>query len=210
MNLPLIALGILSSLTLLISALSVHRLRLLIFATATGCLVAAQYALTGAWPGRAAVTVGLTWTVMAALAYRYPLLGHGGWIPVVLGAHAITFLLVTDWAGSITAITFVPLLGGLLGTLAIYTRELIYTKGMLVVAGGGWLAYEQVHAVYGQMVGEGLNLVANVVAMCALIVARQRGIPRAAMQNLDTQLIETITGAIHLPERYTGIENRLP
>jgi hypothetical protein len=209
MNLPVILLGVLSSALMVISALSVHRLRLLCFSLGAGALVAIEYLLVGAWTGLAAVLVGMTWTGLLALAYRYPRAAHPALIPVVIGAHTLMFALLTNFA-AFQPVLLVPLVGGVLGTLAVYTRELIYTKALLIGIGVMWLGYEFNSGIYGQMLGESLNLVANTVALCALVGARMRGIPRSAMQDLDTQLIETITGAITLPRPYRGVENRYP
>ena len=210
MNPALILLGILSSTTLVISALSVHRLRLLLFGIATGVLVSFEYAITGAWTGLFSVAIGLTWTALMALSYRYKMLTSPKLVPVVLAAQIASFIAFTPWGDRMTPVMFVPLLGGLIGVFAVYTKELLYTKGMLMLAGGAWLGYEYTNHVYGQMIGESLNLIANTVALSALTMAKVRGIPRSAMQNLDTQFLETITGAITLPRSYRGVENRLP
>lgn len=204
MNLFVILLGVLSSGTLIVSALSVHRLRLLIFSAVTGALVAVQYGLVGAWTGLLTVAVGLTWTALVAASYRYPKVAHPALLPIFALAHVLIFAKLTDFA-AFSTVALVPLVGGLLGLAAVMFKEIIYTKAIFIVCGVGWLGYEFSHAVYGQMVGESLNLIGNAVALCALIAAKAKGIHRSDMENLDTQLLEAITGVIHLPQPYRGV-----
>ena len=203
MNITIILLGIFSSTTLLISALSVHRLRLLTFSAITGALVAIQYGLVGAWTGLLTVAVGVTWTALVALSYRYPKLAHPALLPFFALGHVLIFANFTDFQ-TFNAVALVPLLGGLLGLLAVMFKEIIFTKAIFIICGAGWLGYEFANAVYGQMVGESLNLVGNAVALCALIAAKAKGIHRTDMENIDAQLIEALTGAIHLPQPYRG------
>lgn len=211
MNFLVLFLGILSSGTLIVSALSVHRLRLLMFSAITGVLVAAQYGLVGAWTGLLTCAVGLTWTALVAASYRYPKVAHPALLPLFALGHVLVFANFTDF-GNFTLVALVPLIGGLLGLVAVMFKEIIYTKAIFIVCGAGWLGYEFTNAVYGQMVGESLNLIGNTVALCALIAAKAKGIHRTDMENLDTQLIEALTGAIHLPQQYHGVvdANRYP
>jgi hypothetical protein len=204
MNLLVILLGVLSSGTLIVSALSVHRLRLLMFSAVTGVLVAIQYGLVGAWTGLLTCAIGLTWTALVALSYRFPKAAHPALLPLFALGHVLVFSRFTDF-GNFSAVALVPLVGGLLGLLAVSVREIIYTKGIFILCGVGWLGYEFSNAVYGQMVGESLNLIGNTVALCALIAAKAKGIHRSDMENLDTQLLEAITGVIHLPQPYRGV-----
>jgi len=207
MQVLITVLGVLSAVTVLISALSVHRLRLLVFGIITGVLVAIEYGLAGAWTGLWSVVIGLTWTVLLALAYRWPYFASRHVMTGIIAAHTAAFLMLTRW-DTFTPLTLVPLVAGIAGTLAIALRDLVYTKGVFVVLGVGWLGYEFQHAVYGQMVGESLNLVANIVAFSALLAAKYRGIPRRAMENIDTQLLGVLTGAIRLPHNARALPRR--
>lgn len=209
MNYLVILLGIASSITLVISALSVHRLRLLIFSVVTGALVALEYGLVGAWTGLLTVVVGLTWTGLVAVSYRWPKAAHPALLPLFALAHVLIFARFTDFA-AFSAVALVPLVGGLLGLAAVMFKEIIYTKAIFIACGVGWLGYEFSTAVYGQMVGETLNLIANTVALCALVAARTKGIARRDMANIDTQLLEVLTGTIHLPQSWHGAQHRYP
>lgn len=56
--------------------------------------------------------------------------------------------------------------------------------------------YEFHSKIYGQMIGESLNLIANAVALTTLLVAAKRGIPEAEIEDVDTHIIEVITTSI--------------
>jgi len=51
-------------------------------------------------------------------------------------------------------------------------------------------------AMYGQLVGESLTMVANAIAFFTLLSAARRGIPQEQIEDIDTQIIETITSSI--------------
>jgi hypothetical protein len=200
-----ILLGIASSITLIISALSVHRKRLLMFGIATGSLVAIQYGLVGSWVALMTLSIGLVWTVMMLLSAKHAWLKNPLLIPLFMVFHVTSFAALSNW-DAMTWVNFIPLIGGWGSLIALFMTDMIKTKSALILLGGMWLAYEYSSGLYGQMVGESLNLVANTVALSALITARRRGIPEDQMEDLDTQLIgtittsiPTITQAIHLP-----------
>lgn len=199
-----VLLGIASSITLLTSALSVHRPRLLMFGIITSLLVAVQYSLVGSYTALGTLIVGLFWTSLTLLSLKLPALESKTkyLIPVFMLAHIISFSLLADW-GNMQWVNFIPLVGGLGGTLAISFKDVTYTKAVLIVLGAGWLIYQFNVSMYSQMVGESLNLVANSVALGALIRAKMKGIPNEAMEDLDTQFIHTVTGAVTLPNVMT-------
>jgi hypothetical protein len=207
-QLVVILLGICSSITLLLSALSVHRLRLLSFGVLTGTLVSIQYALTGSWSGLFSVAIGLVWTILTVLAFKFPSLNHPLFIPVFILLQMIAFVLT--FSGSFAPVAFLPLICGMAGVIGIYLKKVIQIKAVLIACGIGWLVYEGHSGVYGQMVGESLNLVANTVAFFALLAAARKGITNANMENLDEQFISTITQVIHIirSEHETRAEGR--
>ena len=188
-------LGIFSSLTLIISALSVRRKRLLLFGIATNVILAAQYELVGSRVGFAICIVGLVRMVMVLISLRFPHFNHWGFVPVFLALHLTAFVTFNSWSDT-TWVDFIPLVGGWAGVVAFYFSKVIYTKAILTVVGGLWLIYEFNMAMYGQLVGESLTMVANAIAFFTLLSAVRRGIPEEQIEDIDTQIIETITSSI--------------
>jgi hypothetical protein len=200
-----VLLGVLSSITLIISALSVHRKRLLTFGIATGSIVAVQYGLMDNWVGLMTLSIGLVWTLMMLFSIKNPWLNHWLFIPLFMGFHLLSFSLLSDW-NSMTWVNFIPLIGGWGGVIAIFFKNMIYTKSLLIAFGAMWLVYEFHSGIYGQMIGESLNLVANSVALTMLVVAARRGIPEALIDDVIdtiTSSIPVITSSIHLPQLHT-------
>jgi len=190
-----LVLGITSSVTLVISALSVHKHRLLIFGIVTGLIVSLQYGLVGSWAGLAVNAVGIVRTLMVVGSEKRPWMNHWLFIPVFFAIHALAWSLTTNW-NDLSWISFVPLIGGWGGTVAIYFKDVIVIKGILIALGCMWLFYEFHSELFSQMIGESLNLVSNVVAFITLFIALRKGIPEDLIEDLDTQLIETITSSI--------------
>jgi hypothetical protein len=204
-------LGIAASITLVISALSVHRYRLLIFSVATGIIVSLQYGLVGAYAGLAVTSIGVLRTLMVVGSFKRPWLNHWSFIPVFLILHTIAFCMVTDWSHA-TWVSFIPLIGGWGGTIVVYFENVVIMKSILIGLGLMWLMYEFNNAMYSQMVGESLNLVSNCVALAILVIAHRRGIPDSEIEDIDTQMIEVITTSIpiihdQLEKAFTGSIN---
>lgn len=188
-------LGITSSVTLIISALSVHKQRLLIFGIITGVIVSFQYGLVGAYAGLVVQAIGIIRTLMVVGSVKRPWMNHIAFVPAFIILHTIAWSLVTDWS-AFSWVNVIPLLGGWGGTIAVYFKEVINIKALLILLGAMWLFYEFNNQMYSQMIGEGLNLIANSVAFVTLFIALKKGIPEEAIEDLDTQLIETITSSI--------------
>jgi len=194
-HLLVLMLGIASSVTLIISALSVHKYRLLSFSVATGIIVSLEYGILGAYAGLAINIIGTIRTLMVVGSFKRPWLDHKLWIPFFLVVHTIAFSLVTDWS-HLTWMSFIPLIGGWGGTVLVSFKEVLHIKMLLIVLGALWIVYEFNNAMYSQMVGESLNFVANNVALFTLLAARRHGIPEPAVEDLDTHLIDVITTSI--------------
>lgn len=191
----IILLGIVSSTTLVLSALSVHKKRILSLSLVTGSVVGVQYGLAGSWVGLATLTIGLGWTILMLLSERFPALRHWGFIPAFSLLHLSAFIILSNWS-TVEPVNFIPLVGGILGLIALYFRKVIYIKSTLIFLGLIWLVYEQHMTLYGQMIGEGLTLVANTAALITLIIAAKKGIPQRDVEDLDEKFLDTITQSI--------------
>lgn len=191
-------LGILSSITLIISALSVHRYRLLVFSVATGVIVAAQYGIVGAYAGLIITLIGTFRTLLAVLGERFKWLEHWLMVPVFIALHTAAFFLVSDLSAA-TWVTFIPLIGGWGSTIVMTLKNVIHMKAMFIGLGSMWLVYELSNSMFTQMVGESLNLIANIAALTTLLIACRKGIPESDVEDIDTHIINVITTGIHLP-----------
>ena len=191
----MLLLGIVSSTTLIISALSIHRKRLLVFAIATTALVGLQYGLVGSEIGLAACVLGLFRNLLVLGSLRYGWLNHWLFMPFFVSLHIAAFFAFTDW-DNLTWISFIPVVGGCLGVLAVFFKNVIYTKAMFVGLGAIWMIYEFSLTLYGQMIGEGLTLIANIFAFFVLLNAHRKGVPEEQIEDLDVRIIGTITTSI--------------
>jgi len=195
MNSLVILIGILSSLLLVISGLSTQRRRMLLFATGTSVLVAAQYMMTNSTLALIICFIGIVRNIVAIAAERYPILDKWFFLVGFLVAHTAAFLFTAKW-DDFHIINMLPLFGAYVGTVAVFFKRMSITKALMIVCGGIWLSYELHTGLYGQMVGESFTLVANSIALVTLLVAARNGIPETAVDNVDTHLIETITSSI--------------
>jgi len=191
-------LGIASSTTLIISALSVHRPRLLAFGITTSVIVAVQYALVNSWVALGTLGVGLAWTTLTLLSLKYKWLQHKLFIPLFMSFHVIAFISLSEW-GNMSWVNYIPLIGGLGGVIAISFKEVMYTKGFLLGLGSLWFIYQMNVGLYGQMVGEGLTFIANGVALVTLIKAHRLGIRSEDVPDIDTHFLDVITSTISIP-----------
>jgi len=203
-----ILIGIASSITLMISALSVHRKRLIIFAMVTSSLVGLQYGLTGTLVGLGACLIGITRSSMVLGSFNKPWLNHWLFIPVFMGLHVVSFSLFTDWS-QMSVVTFVPLVAAWLGVISVFFKKVHFIKVFVIAAGSLWFVYEWQSGVYGQMVGEAANIIFNIVALTILLKAEAKGISENDVEDVDTQVIRTITSSIpvikaHVEKELTG------
>ena len=189
-------LGLISSATLIIAALSVHRPRLLVFSIITNVILVIQYELVGSIAALAVCAIGLIRMSMVLGSLKKPWLNHWAFIPVFLAIHATSFYLLNDWSVENSWINFIPIAGGMLSTVAFFFKKVIVIKATLILIGVLWIIYEFNVGIYGQMIGESLNLLANVFAFVTLYRAQRAGIPEEDIEDVDTHIIDTITSGI--------------
>lgn len=188
-------LGLVASATLVLSALSVHRTRLLSFSILTGLIVSAQYVLSGSITGFATNLVGTTRTAFVLGSAKKPWLNHWFWIPFFMLAHILVFSFITDW-GNLKWFSLLPLVGGLGGVLAVFFRKVKYIKIAMLCLGAIWMTYEFNNQMFTYMIGETFTFIANVAALVTLLNAERKGIPANSVEDVDTKLIETVTHSI--------------
>jgi hypothetical protein len=194
-----ILLGIASSTTLIISALSTHKTRLIIFNILTSVLLIVQFGLTGALVGLGACIVSILRSSTVLASTKWSWLNHWSLIPFFIVAQATMFYFMNDWS-DVEFYNFVPVIGSMLSVVALYFTNLIYTKSLYMVSGGLWLFYEFFVGSYGHMIGETANIVANGVALVLLVKAARKG---TEVIEPTEELVKAITTSI--PVITTGI-----
>lgn len=196
MSVLIIALGVVSSATLVLSGLSTQRHRMLIFAGITSAIVAVQYSLTGALAALAICVIGLLRNFTALAALKHSFLNSGWVLASFLILQTAAFSLTTNWGGNVQIVDFLPLIGAYVGTIALFFKRMMVTKVFMIACGGLWMAYEFHTGLYGQMIGETFTLVANIVAFIVLFRASEAGIPETQVDNVDTKILDVITSSI--------------
>lgn len=186
----ILTLGVFASVSLIASALSTTKTRLLIFALISAIILVVQFALTGdALLGMVAVLIGVTRISLVLLSTKIPWLNHWIFIPIFIGLHITAFTYLNDWS-HIEIYNFIPVIGGIASTLSYYFKNLIYTKSFLILAGLLWINYEFAVGSYGQLIGETFVIFANSYTLYLLIKAQRTGVP---VEEPITEIIHTIT-----------------
>jgi hypothetical protein len=204
-------LGIASSITLIISALSTHKSRLIVFNILTSSLLIFQFGLTGALVGLGACVISILRSSTVLASSRWVWLNHWLMIPVFIVAHAVMFIFMNNWS-NVEFYNFVPVVGSMLSVIALYFSNLIYTKSIYIASGAMWLFYEFSVGSYGHMFGETANILANIVALVFLAKAAKAG---AEVQEPAEEFVKAITTSIPvitsgIPKVITSMTGQIP
>ena len=191
----ILLLGILSSATLILSALSLHRGRILIFALLTSLITGIQYGLHEDLATLLVCTVGAIRAIVILGSFKYPRLGHWLMMLSFISTYIALFVLFTKW-NEFTWVNTLPTVGAIIATVAFFFKDILKVKILLLFVGGLWLTYEFNTTMYTQMIGESFTLVANLVAAFIIVKSRKSGIPESELVDIDTQIISTITNSI--------------
>lgn len=204
MDALILILGLFSSATLIISAISTERKRMLTFGIATSLLCLAQFALNQSLLPLVIGCIGLVRTSFALASLKYPALNTWPFLVVFLAAHTTAFILTTNW-DAFVLVEALPVLGAYLGTIAVFFSRMAYTKAFMIASGMVWLTYQFSAGFYTQMIGESFTLVANTFALIMVLRAEDAGIPETDFDKVDAQVIDAITGSIPvIKEALTG------
>lgn len=190
-----IIIGIISSFTLVMAGLSTQRKRMLLFSLCTTSLMGVQYALTGSTVALVICGVSLIRSTAALAGLKYQVFNTWPFLVTFLAANTAAFAFTANW-GNIVIWELLPLLGAYLSTAALFFKRMVITKSILLSSSLLWIGYEIYAGVYGQLIGEAFNLVANVLALTALMKAEKAGIPEAEVENIDTHALDVLTGTI--------------
>lgn len=191
----LLALGIFSSIAMVVSAIAIKRGRLLTFSLIANLLCVAQYTLVGSHVGMIMCAVGVTRSVIFLLSEKYHVFNHWLFLFGLMSASTAGFLLFNNW-NDLAWHSFLPLAGSMLSSLAVFFVDVRKTKMTLLATGVVWLFYEFSLGLYSQMVGESLTLVGNFVALSVLLAGYRKGVPVDDIKTVEEQAREVITTSI--------------
>lgn len=209
MDTLVLVLGVISSISLITSALSTDRKKMVLFGMVTGALCAVQYGLTGSTLALIISCVGLVRSLLVLAALKNPKLNSWPVLAVVLAANTAAFLFSTNWS-SFTLIQVLPLVGAYLGTIAIFFTRMAITKALMISCGLVWIVYEFSVGLYTQMIGETFTLCANVFALTMVLKAEKAGASKEALQDIDAQVIGAITGSIPVVKVKEALTGSIP
>jgi hypothetical protein len=191
----ILIIGIVASISMILSSIAIRRPRLLLFSLITSALCVIQYGMTGAIIGMAICIVGVLRNSVLLLGTKYPKLNHWSILVVFLLASIGAFALLNDWNNP-SIIEALPVIGAVTGTIAVFFLDVRYTKIGLIITGSIWLVYEFHNHLYGQMLGEILTIIGNAIALGVLISADKRGIKEEDIETIEEQIGKAITTSI--------------
>lgn len=182
-------LGISSSASVLFSSFSLHKKRMLIFILLSWLLGAFQYALLGIPAVFVICIIGTIRTGMVLASLKHSWLNHWIFILVFMIIHTVSFALLNNW-GSLTWVSFLPLFASYGSILAVFFKNLIFTKAIFVFLEAMWVCYEISAGLYGQAIGESIDLLINLWAFITLVQAARHGIPLTEVKEVTTMIRE--------------------
>jgi hypothetical protein len=195
MTVLILLLGVLSSITLIISGLSTDRKRMLLFGIATSALLIVQYSLNHSTVALVVCAIGVIRSLSVLTSLKYPVFSTWPFLVIFLVAQTIAFIFTADW-NNFTLSDALPVMGAYLGTIAVFSNRMSVTKSLSISSGLVWLAYEFTAGFYTQMIGEGFTLFANTFALIMILKAEKAGASEEELKDIDSQVIDALTGSI--------------
>lgn len=139
--------------------------------------------------------IGVMRNFTLLLGTKYSKLNHWSILVGFLTLSITSYALLTDWTQP-SIVEALPVIGAITGTIAVFFLDIKYTKIGLIVTSGLWLAYELHNGLYGQMVGESLTLLGNIIALTVIIIGRNKGIADNDIETVEEQIGKAITTSI--------------
>lgn len=209
MEAAILILGVFSSITLIISALSTGRKRMLIFSMTTSALCLIQYSLNNSTLALIIGCISLVRSLLALISLRYPKFNTWPFLVMFLSAHTAAFLFTADF-NNFVFVNALPVVGAYLGTIAIFFKRMAITKGLMIACGMSWLVYEFSAGFYTQMIGETFTLFANAFALIMILKAEKAGMKDDSFEALDTAIIHAVTGSIPVIKAKEALTGSIP
>lgn len=191
----ILILGIVSSISMVISAIAIRRPRLLLFAFITSFLCAVQYSMTAAMIGMAICAIGAMRNLWLLIGTKHEKLNHWVFLAAFLALSLGAYGFLNDWS-NFSLVQTLPLLGAITGTISVFLQNVRLTKIGLIVTSGLWIVYEYHSALYGQMLGEAFTIIGNGIALAVLVVGSKKGIADNDIETVEEQFTKAITTTI--------------
>jgi len=191
----LLALGIVSSLSMVMSAIAIKRGRLLTFSLIANLLCVAQYAFIGSYVGMLMCSVGVIRSLIFLLGEKHAVFNHWLFLFGFISTSVFGFFALNNWS-DVSWHSFLPLVGSILSSIAVFFTDVRYTKVTLIATGSVWLTYEFYSGLYTQMIGEGFTVLGNIVALSVLAAGYRKGVPVDQIRSVEEQFGDAVTGAI--------------
>lgn len=178
--------GVLSSAMVVISALSINRMRLLVFALLGSVLAVIQFLFMPLEESKAglvlcalAVLRGIYWIA----AEKFTRLNH--WLaPTVFIVSSILLWGAVVGKEEWDSMALIPLIGMVFSLMAFYFQNMVILKMFFAATSGAWIIYEFLTGAYGAMVGEAFTIVSNLLAIAIIM--------RSTKNDKEPKEIETI------------------
>lgn len=191
----ILLLGVISSITLIISGLSTNRKRMLLFGIITSALLIVQYSLNHSTVALVVSAISIIRSLSVLTSLKYPILRTWPFLGLFLIAQTVAFIFTANW-NHFSLADALPVMGAYLGTIAVFSERMSVTKSFAISGGLVWLAYELSAGFYTQMIGESFTLFANSIALVMILKAERAGVSEEALKDIDTQVIGALTGSI--------------
>lgn len=195
MDALILLLGVLSSITLIISGLSTDRKRMLLFGITTSALLIVQYSLNHSTVALVVCAIGIVRSLSVLTSLKYPLFRSWPFLAIFLLAQTVAFIFTANW-DHFSLADALPVMGAYLGTVAVFSNRMSVTKSLSISSGLVWLAYELTSGFYTQMIGESFTLFANTFALVMIFRAERAGASEEDLKDIDSQVIDALTGSI--------------
>jgi hypothetical protein len=205
----ILVLGVFSSISLIISALSTDRKKMVLFGMITGLLCAIQYSMNGSTLALIICCFGLVRSLLVLASLKHPVFNSWPFLAVFLAANTVAFLLSTNW-DAFTIVQALPLIGSYLGTVAVFFNRMAVTKALMISCGLVWMVYQFSVGLYTQMIGESFTLCANIFALYMVLKAEKAGVSEEVLHDIDAQVIGAITGSIPVIKVKEALTGSIP
>lgn len=178
--------GLVASICLIVSSLTLSRKLILILGLGINVFNGIQYMLLGQTGALALTAVGfvMVGTVLASL--KYPALGTTKVLAMFLLAYPVVFF---STAGPIASVFgYLPLFSMIIGTIALFVKNVMGLKAIFIVNGLSWLTFELSVGAYGAVPGEIITIMGNCTSFILLAIASKAGIPFSQVPELPVRL----------------------
>lgn len=169
--------GVLSSVTLVLSSLQTVRLSVVALTLLTSTFTLLQFGLTGALVAVGTTAVGWVRNLLilvGILKPRWAALNHWAFLPLFVAVNIVVWLILADF-DSFDPMSVLPLVATILSTSAMFMRDILHMKLLIVATAIGWIMYEIHVGAWGLLIGAVPFFVGNLLSLAYILRERSRG-----------------------------------